>query len=170
MGQIIFPNQTEEKVLGLGTRKGREIDNCQYFKISFLDEEQLIKRRLADLEKEFPNVELCGDMSPIYNCHGLTFACKRTGIYEAEEVQKILDDDEYREVELKDVMPGDTIVYYTDDGDVDHSGFVVAEREANPKLLSNPRIYSKWGKEFPVVHSAMDCPYAKNVKYYRIVR
>lgn len=49
-----------------------------------------------------------------YNCHGLTFASRRTQISQPSEVAKILADDDYTEISLKNVMVGDIAIYKSD--------------------------------------------------------
>jgi hypothetical protein len=98
-----------------------------------------------------------------YNCHGLTFASRRTWIDDALEIRKILQDDEYREVGRADVLPGDVVVYYVD-GDVEHSGVVVEKGD-----IAGPLILSKWGFCHEVIHRIPECPYdARQVVFYRI--
>lgn len=99
-----------------------------------------------------------------YNCHGLTFASRRTWIQEAQEIYKIISDDEYHKVQPpEEVMPGDIAVYFKD-GDVEHSGIVVGIAE-----LKVPVILSKWGACHEVVHRVYACLYdSTNVVYYRI--
>jgi len=100
-----------------------------------------------------------------YNCHGLTFACRRASIWEISEIQKILLDDEYVQIERKMVLTGDIAIYYsTDAREPEHSGWVV---RIDPAL--GPIILSKWGKAHEVIHSVPNCPYdAGNVRFYRI--
>lgn len=69
-----------------------------------------------------------------YNCHGLTFASRRTWIGKAVEVAKILQDDEYEVIDLRELMPGDIVVYFLN-GDAEHSG-VVLEVGYIPTILS----------------------------------
>ncbi len=45
-----------------------------------------------------------------YNCHGLTFAARRTWIHEPSELLKILEDDDYEEV-TNGILPGDIAIY-----------------------------------------------------------
>jgi hypothetical protein len=72
-------------------------------------------------------------------------------------VAKILKDDEYEPIELKDVI-------YTQNGDVEHSGIVVSSGGGFP-----PMVLSKWGRAHEVVHRVRDCPYdAMEVSYHRI--
>jgi hypothetical protein len=96
-----------------------------------------------------------------YNCHGLTFASRRTWIAKALEVKKILEEDEYVLVNVQDVMPGD-IVVYSQNGDAEHSGIVIASGFV-------PVILSKWGPAHEVIHKVNDCPYnSMEIKYYRV--
>lgn len=101
-----------------------------------------------------------------YNCHGLTFASRRTWIHEAQEVRKILSDDEYEKIAPPEViMPGDIAVYFKD-GDIEHSGIVVG---ISPGELRVPIILSKWGACHEVVHRVYESEYdSRNVGYYRI--
>lgn len=96
-----------------------------------------------------------------YNCHGLTFAARRTWIWKPTEISKILHDDEYSSIEPENVLPGD-IVIYVQNGDVEHSGIVVSSGAI-------PTILSKWGPAHEVVHKVNDCPYdSMQISYYRI--
>jgi hypothetical protein len=98
-----------------------------------------------------------------YNCHGLTFGTRRTWIAQATEIAKILEDDEYQMVPFKDVLPGDVVIYYAEDGDVEHSGIVVETGDLGPRILS------KWGKAHEIVHYLGHSPFdASMVKYYRM--
>jgi len=120
------------------------------------------QRLCEDYRRDYPNAQH-RPTTPTrqYNCHGLTFACRRTWIWKSSEVAKILTDDEYQPIELRDVLPGD-IVLYTQNGDVEHSGIVI-------KSGYVPIILSKWGPAHEVVHRVNDCPYdAAQVSYHRI--
>lgn len=102
-----------------------------------------------------------------YNCHGLTFAGRRTAIVETSVVSKILVDDSYSQISLDDVLPGDIILYYGEDGDIEHSGIVIVAPSAS--LLRIPKIVSKWGMYAELLHYANDCPYNfGGAKYFRI--
>lgn len=98
-----------------------------------------------------------------YNCHGLTFASRRTVIWQSSEIDKIIEDDDYEKVIPKDILPGD-IALYIKDGDIEHSGIVL-----DIKDFGVPLILSKWGVCHEVIHLLYECPYdAGNVVYYRI--
>jgi len=94
-----------------------------------------------------------------YNCHGLTFASRRTAM-EGPAVEKLLSEDDYTEVTIDMVLPGD-IVIYRSGPDVRHSGIVV---RGFPELL----ILSKWGTAHEAIHGVDDCPYQGYKTFYRI--
>lgn len=98
-----------------------------------------------------------------YNCHGLTFASRRTWIEKPTEIQKILKDDDYRPVELSSVLPGDIAVYRTK-GVIEHSGVVMSVEHGIPLILS------KWAALHEAIHRARECPYydCEEILYYRI--
>jgi hypothetical protein len=120
---------------------------------------------VRDFERQYRN----GLHRPInpsrkYNCHGLSFASRRTWIEEDTEIKKIIKDDDYQVVPFAGVLPGDIAVYYAENGDAEHSGIVVRVDE-----MRVPIILSKWGFCQEVIHHVAQCPYdAKNVLYYRI--
>jgi hypothetical protein len=97
-----------------------------------------------------------------YNCHGLTFATRRSSIVDPAEVQKILNDDGYQlVVEPNPVLPGDVALYRAD-GDIEHTGIVV---RADAKCIW---ILSKWSCAQEVIHEPHYCPYKGVVSYFRI--
>lgn len=102
----------------------------------------------------------------IYNCHGLTFAARRTTIIDSQAVHRILQDDQYKEIPRKEALPGDIVVYIArGTSDIDHSGIVIE----GPNDLGLPTVVSKWGGYGEVVHLESHCPYPDTiVKYYRI--
>lgn len=98
-----------------------------------------------------------------YNCHGLTFGCRRAKITDPQEVAKVLKDDDYEIVPVGGVMAGDVVLYFKD-GDIEHSGIVLRVEPSKP-----PLILSKWGFLPEVIHDVNVGPYAGyNVNYYRI--
>ncbi len=107
-----------------------------------------------------------------YNCHGLTFASRRTCIEIASEVQKIINDDDYTEIDIKNVLPGDIAIYYNSNPpvtDIEHSGIVVSLVKTD--ILNKPKILSKWGGAHEVIHFPEDCPYnCSNVRYFRCLK
>jgi hypothetical protein len=97
-----------------------------------------------------------------YNCHGLTFASRRTWICKPSEISKILHDDSYEQIQRpEDVLPGDVVVY-TREGDPEHSGIVVS---ISPEIW----VLSKWGALHEVIHRVTECPYNQAYpEFYRI--
>ena len=138
--------------LGLHTRCRRQVNNLLDvtpvpFGMTFAANE---------MEKRYPGAiprptKPTGD----YNCHGLTFASRRTCV-DPVEVTKILSDDGYLSVVVPEVpRPGDIIVYFNSrSGDVEHSGHVVSiDKSLGPIILS------KWGTLREYLHPVMTCPY-----------
>lgn len=117
------------------------------------------------LEKEFPNAIKRSDVSSLYNCHGLTFASRRTRIYDPKEIQKIIVDDNYIEIPQNQAVAGDIVLYLSENGDANHSGVVI---ESHPNDL-NTKVFSKWGNGAEFIHGVHDCPgmYGPVKKFYR---
>jgi hypothetical protein len=113
------------------------------------------------LDKKHPMANRRTEPSAVYNCHGLTFASRRTRIEKSTAIQMILKDDIYKELSMKEVKPGDVVIYYSDAGDPSHSGIVV---EAGKDLVV-PIICSKWGNAGEFVHGLSDCPPLYGTKY-----
>lgn len=101
-----------------------------------------------------------------YNCHGLTFASRRTWIDDLSFISKIIANDGYQQIDIRIVGPGDIIAYIDNRGRIDHSGIVISEPE-----LQTPWVLSKWAWAGEFVHRANICPYAENHKilYYRLM-
>ena len=107
----------------LQTKKGNNIENETYYiEINSLERIQHINELQ---KKNHPKAIFRRGMDRSYNCHGLTFANRRTCIFPNGEIIKILKDDEYKKIEMQEVMPGDVIIYKGDDDDIIHSGIVV---------------------------------------------
>lgn len=155
---------TSERTLALDSAQGEPIDNAQILEISDFEANQF--RRI---EEKWGNAqEFRSPPTARYNCHGLTFAARRTGIYETETILQILEEDEYDEIKNQNkIMPGDIIIYYSETGDIEHSGIIIT-----PPLtesLGVPKVCSKWGKYAELIHWANQCPYDfSRAKYYRI--
>ncbi len=148
----------------LQTRTGKGITNEQVnipLDLWDLNGAEVIKR-----EHPFATYRIgpCG----YYNCHGLTFASRRTRIFDSNDIQRIINDDNYKSVEEKDVSPGDIVLYYQK-GDPRHSGIVV-EVPMPENRVSQIRVVSKWGHGHEVVHAVRDCPYSPCdlLVYYRV--
>lgn len=157
---LIGKRKIFENCIKVQTRKATDISNCQVFSMSPFERNQF-----SSYERRYQGVIFRNLPTAIYNCHGLVFASRRTGIFEVEEIYKILKEDNYTEVNPNDVLPGDIVLYFSVDGDIEHSGVVVSAPDTITRL---PKIYSKWGKYCEAVHYANICPYeCTNLKYYR---
>ena len=126
-----------------------------------------IMRKVADLKKDYPTARHRPTQpSAIYNCHGLTFAARRTGISKSAEVQKILNEDGYVKIERSQISIGDIAIYQAKDtNEIEHSGIIVEVGQFGPRILS------KWGQCHEVIHFIAECPYdAAQVTFWRIMR
>lgn len=107
-----------------------------------------------------------------YNCHGLTFAARRTAIESSDEVAAILRDDGYEPVVLSKVLPGDVVIWRaeaTEGGEIIHSGIVVHVPKPGTVLVPIPWVVSKWGYAHECVHPVNETPYPGSPEYYRVV-
>jgi hypothetical protein len=172
MAEIVTDSspQNPNTQIPLYTRRGNKIDNIQGWELSHFQWSQL-KTNLNRFGPPFVKF-LSKDGCPVYNCHGLTFGSRRTSV-EATNlmINRILDDDGFDEVTMKEVQEGDVIIYADEDGEIQHSGIVVEMMEFAGFDASIPRVWSKWGHGQETVHHFQSMPY-KNVtpKYYRMRR
>lgn len=144
----------------LETSKRTGIDNVQVFELSAYE-----RNWAAEIQKRFHKIVQRTEMSPVYNCHGLTFASRRTRITDAKSIERILLDDEWIEIDLPTVLPGDIVIYFSDEGDPNHSGVVV---ETKPLF----RICSKWGSAGEYLHVLTDVHpmYGPRKRFFRCRR
>ena len=122
-----------------------------------------MRAKARDLVALYPNAtHRRTGPSDKYNCHGLTFASRRTGV-SPEEIGDILLHDGYAPVPLAEILPGD-IAIYRSATEIIHSGIVVGKRGDIPWVLS------KWGQMDEVVHAVTDCEYRQAVVTYHRVK
>ncbi|WP_157447575.1 hypothetical protein [Chthoniobacter flavus] len=165
-GHLITPFFDPIPGIPLFTRRKGEVDNFQAEKVSLVD-----KKGAEDLAAKYSDVDVrAGGLIPHYNCHGLTFASRRTGISDSAALRQILEEDGYEEVKIENVLPGDVILYFDPEtGDFEHSGIVVSRE--NSEIQQTFRVVSKWGMGLECVHGSAYCPYSfQTAKYYRIVK
>ncbi len=150
--------------LSLDSCKGEPLDNERLSEISPFEVNQF---RQFDTAYGFGTERRC-DPNPSYNCHGMTFAARRTGIFESNTIWQILSEDQYINItEREDVKAGDVILYFDDSGDFEHSGIVISPPRSDNLYV--PVVCSKWGKYAELLHRGNNCPYNfGNVKYYRL--
>ena len=157
MSLLILGDHEIPTSINMETSKNHKISNEQ-FRTSNLFEITNEIRFESKFESKFQ-----GQPTKIYNCHGLTFASKRTGVFLDSAINLILND-EYREIkDKKDVLIGDLVIYYQS-GSILHSALVVnIEKEPiNIKVLSKTRVYKE------IVHYLQYSPYGLEYKFYRI--
>jgi hypothetical protein len=94
-------------------------------------------------------------LTATYNCYGMAFANRRTCI-EPIHVQMILDDDGYQEVSLKDVMPGDIVIYRDRGGEISHVAVVVCHEKDVANAQWKTTVLSQWGADGEYVHDHRD--------------
>jgi hypothetical protein len=148
----------------LRTRLDNAIDNLQPWSYAAIEWGQL---------EEEPNrferlgAERTSAACPVYNCHGLTFGNRRTQVDgSAGTISMILADDGFLEVPVAEARLGDIVIYYDGTGGVQHSGIVIGKG-----ALSVPKVWSKWGKGYEMVHALGLCPYDSSfARFYRILK
>jgi len=144
-------------VIELRTKLNNYIENEQFIGIlpykDIRDNEILMRRYvgIGTLWRTNP--------TGVYNCHGLTFASKRTRVFTNSTIRMILMEDGYKNININDVFPGDIILYVTQYGDITHSGFVLLVNKINDFSFPVPMILSKWGNGSEVYHAYNNCPY-----------
>lgn len=165
MGIFLIGGQQNKKDIKLETSKGNAIDNYQIFELS-----QFEKNQFSDYStKNYPTMQIRNSPSPIYNCHGMSFASRRTNIDKSTEIRKILADDGYEKIEQKQTLPGDLVLYVTpENSDIAHSG-TLTSCEHPENSLSIIKVISKWGKFKEIIHNLNDCPYKNcRIEFYRL--
>jgi|SRR5580692_1052042 hypothetical protein len=149
----------------LRTRLDSHIDNLQPWHYSSFEWNQLF----AEPSKyESAGAVRVSELCPVYNCHGFTFASRRTQVDEVGEstIARILADDGFVEVPEPQTRLGDVVVYYDDSGVAQHSGMVIGRADMNI-----PKIWSKWGKGYEWVHPLGVCLWGgMTTKFYRMTK
>jgi hypothetical protein len=161
---ILIPNRTNFTAIVVQTRLGHDIQNSQLHEVRQVEENQFVQ-----LKSRFRDVRYCTPINPTYNCHGMTFASKRTWVYQTSDIHTILNEDGYTEVKpsADAVMPGDILLYFAQDGDIEHSATVLSWSKTDV----SPLVLSKWGIFTEVVHWAHVTPYVYSyAKYFRITK
>jgi hypothetical protein len=164
MGQIILTSTRQEKNIKLETRLGSSIENNQLSSYTPFEINQFSK-----IKRDYPTVIFKDNPIPFSNCHGYTFSASRTGIWDSNSILKILEEDGYTEIlDHSQVLPGDVILYWSQDGDAEHSGIVITKPDDKLKV---PLVVGRWGRYSEAIHWAHISPYDFNfVKYYRVTK
>lgn len=168
MGGIITPGGgpagviTARGSLKLDSRVQKPIAN--YFDRALPDAGRNL--RVVGFHAEYPH-ERHRPLGPssMYNCHGLTFGARRTGITKHSDVTQILSEDGYTFLGNNPTVHAGDIAIYIANAQIEHSGIVVWVSRTNGEIW----ILSKWGEFHEVVHRPLNCPYQQcNVQYYRL--
>jgi len=138
----------KRRSLGLDTAVGSPIPNEQGDPVAEVE-----LRNFVVQASRWGNARERRGPSGYYNCHGLTFASGRTCV-DPEDLAMVLSEDKYEEVPSASVKAGDVILYYSEDGEAEHSGLVVVPPSEG--LLNVPVIVSKWGRAGEYVWSSSD--------------
>ncbi len=100
---------------------------------------------------------------------GLVFASRRTSIPSFDQLNQILSDDEYEQVnEHRDVKIGDIVIYFDENMEPTHIGYVIRINKNFELATFNFKILSKWGYDGEYIHDIDDIPelYGKDCKFY----
>jgi len=151
-----------ESHITVHTREGTSLENVQ----SWVPSNPLRVKGLLDKFRP-PASTYLGSESPVYNCHGLTFASRRTAVgFKDQHLLTTLKDDGYTEVAEGKAQCGDVIFYLDGDGNIEHSGIVVQVLD-----FGDYRVWSKWGYGPEMDHRLAACPYeAQYRKFYRLTK
>lgn len=147
--------------IALATRIGREIPNEQIPEMAPV----VVARLQKIFRSRYPALRERRPPSGLYNCHGLTFANRRTGIYDPQLIELLLQDDGFRKIGLRQVEPVDLVVYY-DEGEVSHTGIVLEVIEGEPPSLRVARLVSKWGQAGEFIHTVTEGEYREHAVTY----
>lgn len=167
---ILEKGKPNIKEIVVQTRLGNGIDNRQNWdKIPQSNVTGCLKTWASFINDE--STRRVNEESGIYNCHGLTFASRRTNL-DDRDIIKILNEDYYQKVDNDEVNEGDVAIYVTNEGII-HSGIVIGILEGKGINIKKPLILSKWGMMGEYIHRFDCCPppyeeLYENVMYYRI--
>jgi hypothetical protein len=140
--------------IAVATRLGNEVDNAQGARVAagqvqaFRD---MCQRRRWDLRR---------DADGLYNCAGLVWASRRTGISRQADWDRILRDDGYRRVHKTEPLRPDDLVLYleVEDNTYLHVARVIrlipGVANGSPPI---PIVLSKWGHNLgECIHNAYE--------------
>ena len=104
-----------------------------------------------------------------YNCHGLVFASRRTGVPppgvdSTGLIDRILQEDQFVRVTEANAREGD-IVLWRQGGDIAHTGIVCREERVPIRVIF---VWSMWGGLGEFVHRMPLSPYDGAIEYWRL--
>ncbi len=145
--------QEFHRQLSLDTRRGNPIPNAQRLEMNPSRARAVIRM----IKKLCPNAKQ-RSITQVYNCLGMVFAARRTCI-EVDNINMILKDDDYKPVgQLKDVQPGDIVIYWGA-GECKHVGIILGEM---PLLEGSKKtviwVVSQFGAHGEWIHPIEEVP------------
>ncbi len=148
----------------------KQLDYSEYERQRKFQTEKLVQVRtdelLKDLADDHKYIRKLRSVSPfMYNCVGMIFSSRRAWI-ELDELQQILDEDDYNSIRFEDVCAGD-IVIYTKGNSRRHVGLITSvERQGNE--LRRVLVISKWGADGEIEHELNVVPkgYGEPTEYW----
>lgn len=90
-----------------------------------------------------------------YNCVGLVFASRRTWV-DTDQLNKIFEEDEYRQIRVEDAQPGDVIVYRDRDKQMVHVGILQNREPDVARAAWNLTVVSQFGADGEYIHEIAD--------------
>jgi hypothetical protein len=149
--------QNDPYAIKLVTKKGRWIRNEQRKEMPPAQLKAAVDMMIQLYNPTFRSI------SATYNCFGMVFASRRTCIDPPSELDKILADDEYKEVKNKHLVnPGDVIIYRkTANGEITHAGIVLGDTLTHGSTDGSERnllVLSQWGANGEWVHAEANVP------------
>lgn len=134
-------------VLPLATRKGKPIPNQQRME---LGPERMAGAR--DIVVSEHASAYARSLRSVYNCMGMVFASRRTFV-DIDQLDMVLDDDDYRPITEGDLERGDLVIYRDASGIATHVGLVV---NVSPMAKLEITVLSQWGSDGEYFHRADD--------------
>lgn len=130
----------------------------------------LTERSLREILRD-ARVRRLGPPTGRYNCHGLVFASRRTGIPPASmpasiEPEVLLKRDLYGRV-APPYRIGDVVAYRALGGEIEHTGLICRVESIGAEQFLF--VWSMWGCLGEFEHPVMVCPYAtSSIEFWRL--
>ena len=105
--------------------------------------------------------------SAVYNCIGMVVASRRTTV-EPCDLLSVLQDDEYRKIDVDSAAAGDVIVYRDNRGEVTHAGLILWRTVLTSNETDPFKVLSQWGMDGECEHDSLDVPdvYGRPTEYW----
>lgn len=144
----------EDGELALETRTGKPIPNIQ----KLPQAPEAIRAAVDMFTRNYPGIRV-RSLSSTYNCAGLVFATRRTGI-EMVHLPLIMTEDGYKKVlKPSEVRVCDIVIYRKEpDGPIRHIGIVVELAFDIENATPRFQIVSQWGYNGEYLHEESEVP------------